>query len=297
MRDAQVADEASRQFNRISLSQLRALGLSEKAIRHRIGSGRLTLIHPGVYAVAPVDPGDDWGKWMAAVLTCPGSVLSHVSAAVAWGFWSLARTFETITRPGEGGPRRHGGVLVHLSATLESNTTALRGIPITTPERTLIDLAPHISTAGLGRCVREAVRLEKTTLHELVDVAGLHRGRRGTAPLAATVARYAGLPIERARSGAEVRAMEILRDNVRPLPSLNVRRAGEEADLSWTQTRLIIELDGGPFHLDVGEDARKQAIWEAAGWVVRRLDSDLVYEQPARLLALAPEDAVLPASL
>jgi|SRR5215207_1683665 len=40
---------------------------------------------------------------------------------------------------------------------------------------------------------------------------------------------------------------------VAPAPT---RIAGEEADLSWPASRLIIEVDGGPFHLDVGEDAR-----------------------------------------
>jgi hypothetical protein len=47
-------------------------------------------------------------------------------------------------------------------------------------------------------------------------------------------------------------------------------------------------LVGGPFHLDVGEDARKEACWAAAGWTVRRLDSELVHTHPDRLLALCP---------
>jgi very-short-patch-repair endonuclease len=64
--------------------------------------------------------------------------------------------------------------------------------------------------------------------------------------------------------------------------------AGEEADLSWPRQRLVVEIDGGPFHLDRGEDARKQRIWEHAGWTVRRLPSDDVYEAPDRLLRLAP---------
>ena len=85
-----------------------------------------------------------------------------------------------------------------------------------------------------------------------------------------------------------MRALEVLREAGRPLPGLNVRIAGEEADLSWSQMRLIIEIDGGPFHLDVGEDARKQARWETAGWTVRRLPSDDVYDHPERLLLLAP---------
>ena len=89
-----------------------------------------------------------------------------------------------------------------------------------------------------------------------------------------------------------MRALEVLREAGRPLPRLNVRIAGEEADLSWSQMRLIVEIDGGPFHLDVGEDARKQACWEAAGWTVRRLPSDDVYDHPERLLLLAPPSNV-----
>jgi very-short-patch-repair endonuclease len=66
--------------------------------------------------------------------------------------------------------------------------------------------------------------------------------------------------------------------------------AGVEADLSWPRQRLIVEVDGGPFHLDVGEDARKETAWESAGWAVRRIPSDEVYETPSGLLALAPDE-------
>jgi hypothetical protein len=101
------------------------------------------------------------------------------------------------------------------------------------------------------------------------------------------LARYSGLPLERARSGAEIRALEVLRAAGRPLPRLNARVAGEEADLSWTQRRLIIEIDGGPFHLDRGEDARKEKAWRRAGWQVERISAEAVYDRPDALLALA----------
>jgi very-short-patch-repair endonuclease len=58
--------------------------------------------------------------------------------------------------------------------------------------------------------------------------------------------------------------------------------------LSWKKHRLIVEIDGRPFHQDVGEDARKEAAWRAAGWRVMRVDADDVYERPSRLLGLAP---------
>jgi hypothetical protein len=287
MGDVRVVELAGAQFNRVSRTQLNALGLSDAAIAHRIAAGRLVLVEAGVLAFAPVLEHDDWGRWMGATLTAPGSVLSHFSAATAWGFWSMPHQFETVTRPGNGGPRRHGGVLAFRSSTLAGECELLRGIPITSVPKTLLDLAGRVREGLLARAVREALRLRLTTLGALADRLDAYRGRRGSGRLAATVARYSGLPLERARSGAEVRALEILRSARCPLPKLNVRIAGEEADLSWSGWRLIVEVDGGPFHLDVGEDARKQACWEAAGWTVRRVSSDDVYERPHRLLEAA----------
>jgi hypothetical protein len=179
-------------------------------------------------------------------------------------------------------------VLAYRSSTLAGHRTELRGIPITSPARTLLDITPAVGDRALARAVREAVRLERITIPGLVDALRDFRGRRGVRRLTATAARYTGLPIERARSGAEVRALEILRDAGRQLPELNEVIAGAEADLSWPTAHLIVEIDGGPFHLDVGEDARKEAAWRTAGWMVRRLTSEDVYERPNRLLALAP---------
>ncbi len=219
-------------------------------------------------------------------------MLSHASAAAAWDLLSTTRDFETVTRGGCGGPRRFGGVLVHRSQTLDDDRDLLNGIPITSVTRTLLDLATYVSSRALARAVREGVRLQRTTIEAIANRLGHHRGRRGAARLAAAIARYADLPLERARSGAEVRAMEILREAGLAMPRLNVRIAGAEADLSWPAHRLIIEVDGGPFHLDAGADADRQAVWEHAGWTVRRIPTDAIYERPERLLALCSSASV-----
>jgi hypothetical protein len=293
MWDVRVAELAGRQFNRVARRQLIALGLTNQMIDYRLRTRRLVVVQEGVFAVAPVLEHDDWGRWMAATLTSPGSVLSHTSAAAAYGIWSQQREFEIVTRPGSGGLRRHGGVVAHRSSTLDGDCAVLRGIPLTSVSRTLLDLARQLSDRALARTVREAVRLKLSTVQTLADDLGRYRGRRGAGRLAACTARYSGLPLERARSGAEVRAMEVLRAAGRPLPTLNTRIAGLEADLSWPRSRLIVEIDGAPFHLDVGEDARKEARWKSAGWTVLRLPADDVYERPDRLLAIAPRPNVL----
>jgi very-short-patch-repair endonuclease len=296
MSDVHVVRLAAAQFNRVTRAQLLEAGLTPRGIQHRLASNRLVIVEQGVFAIPPVLAHDDWGRWMGATLTCAGSVLSHVSAAAAWEIWSRTRAFEIVTRPGSGGPVRHGGVLVFRSDRLAGDTTQLRRLPITTPERTLLDLAVSVSPRALARSVREALRLQLTSVDELADAIGRHPGRRGTRRLAITLSRYAGLPIERARSGAEVRALEVIRDAGLALPRLNVRIAGEEADLSWPAVQFIVEIDGGPFHLDVGEDARKEARWKTAGWTVRRVSADTVYDDPHRLLRALAEVNVARAS-
>jgi hypothetical protein len=263
-----------------------------KVVRHRLEQGRWVRVHENVFAVAPV-LGDDRAAVMAATLTAPGSVASHASAGAVHGWWTLPRIVEIVTRPGSGGPCRSDGVLVHRSETLEADTTRVDGIPVTTVPRALLDLAPHISLKALRYCVREAIRMETTTAAEIIDaLTGPHRGRRGARRLTLIVAAFLGLPVHRARSGSEVIALQILRDAGRPMPELNAKVAGKEADLVWRDLKLIIEVDGGPFHQDRGEDARKQAIWEGAGFTVIRVDSGELHEE---LLPLAPnvEDSAL----
>ena len=282
---------AGRQHNRMSRAQLEARGFTPSAIQHRLDSGRLVFAeHEGVYAVAPLL--DEYqGRYMSATLTAPDSFLSNGSAVCARGIWTPNGRVDTVTRPGSGGPTRHGNLLVYRSETLLGDTTLLGPIPITTPERTLLDIAPRVSEQALARVLRESIRLQHTDMERIAEAMGRYRGRRGVGKLGRLLARYAGIPIARARSGAEVRAMLVFRDAGFDLPKLNERIAGAEADLSWRRHGVIIEIDGGPFHQDVGEDARKQAIWERAGWTVRRIPSDDVYEHPARLLALAPPAA------
>lgn len=287
MRDVRLLELLERQWNRASLAQLEALGFTRDDVNHRVSRGRLRAVQEGVVAGRPfID--DIRGTWMAATLTAPESYLSHASSAALHGFWDRRREVETVTRPGSGGPRRLDGLFVYRSVTLAGNTMTVDGIPTTTPQRAIIEMAPYVDAHGLGRAIREALRTEKTTSAGLSRALDRHFARRGTRRVLLALGRYAGVPVARARSGAEIQALIVLRGAHRPTPRLNHEIAGEEADLSWPDDRLIIEIDGGPFHLDVGEDARKEAAWRDAGWRVLRVPSDAVYDAPEQLVALAP---------
>ena len=264
--------------------QLRAAGLSRGAVRHQMRG--LREIHDGVYVTGDA-PLTRRQLWWAGALTAPGRVVSHASAGAAYGFRPWVGSFEVVTGEGTGGPRRLPSLLVCHSATLAGNTTMLDGLPITTAERALADLARGISEDALARCVREALRLRVTTCARIQAMIVRAAPRNRPSALAVLANRYARLPIARARSDAEAHALELFDAAGCVIPDVNKRIAGEEADFSWRERRHILELDGPDFHQFPDVDLAKQAVWERAGWTVARLPTDDVYDRPHLLLASA----------
>ncbi len=275
---------ASRQEGVVAVWQLTGAGVGRVTVERRVGA--LRQLQDGVYLTgdAPVTRRQ---RWWAAALTAPGRVISHASAGAAHGFRPWSGAFEVVTRPGSGGPRRFPSLLVCRSATLHGNTTTLDGLPVTTAERALADLAPGLDDRELARAVREALRLRVTSCARLQVALARAAPRNRPARLSALAARYARLPIAGTASDAEPRALELLDAAGFPPPRVNQVIAGHETDLSWPHARHIVELDGPDFHQFPEEDLRKQAAWERAGWTVDRLPTGDVYDNPQRLLAAA----------
>jgi very-short-patch-repair endonuclease len=283
--DPHLRELAARQADMVAAWQLRAAGWTEGKIHHHAHSRGWRRIHPGVYALTSA-PLSQRQMWFAAVLTAPGSVLSHGSGGACYGFYRFTRPYEVVTRPGRGGRRRQGGVLVFRSTCLDGDLSRHMGIPITSAARVLIDLAPNLSERRMGRAFREAIRLKTTTARRVLECVERHAGLPGTPSLGDLATRYATLRYDRTRSDAEGRALEVLHDAGIPPPRVNLKIAGEEADLVWVERKLIVEIDGPQFHRFPDEDARKARCWRGARYTVRRIASDAVYEAPANLVAL-----------
>jgi hypothetical protein len=280
--DSHLHALAAAQADVVAAWQLRRRGWSWAKIKHHARSRGWRRIHPGVYALNAAPP-RRVQLWWAAALTSPTSVLSHGSGGACFGFYRFEKDYEVITRPGTGGRRRQGGVLVFRSKRLEGDVTRHMGIPITTAERVLVDIAPGLDRKRLGRAFREAIRLRTTTARAVHDCVAAHGG---SALLLDLATRYATIPYERTRSNPEARALEVLHDAGIEPPLVNVKVAGEEADLVWLVRKLIVEIDGPQYHQFREEDARKERAWRAAGFTVRRIPSDAVYSDPARLIEL-----------
>jgi hypothetical protein len=263
MIDARLRALASRQQDVVASWQLIAAGWTEARVAHNTAGYR--RLHDGVHLVSHAPPGPRQ-LWWAATLTTPDSILSHGSAGASYGVWPDPGRVHTVTRPGSGGPVRIGDLLVMRSSVLApEDITADRGLRRTSIERTLIDLAPRLGDRRLRKLFRESLRLDLTTAPAVLRTVMRHRGRRGVAKLRVLADRYVRLPIDRCKSDAEAMALELLHDAGRPIPQVNVLVVGEEADQYFADLGRIIEIDGPGYHRLKDDDARKTAVWRAAG--------------------------------
>lgn len=275
---------AARQHGCVARWQLIAGGWSTARCDHALRG--LRRLHDGVCLTGHAPATVLQRRW-GATLTAPRTVLEAKSAGCHWGMVSREPRAVCVVRPGRGGVQRGARLVVRYSATLDGHVVRREGLLVTSAERTVIDVWSQLLGKAQTRVLREALRLELTTVDQLTAVTAGHRGRRGIASLREACALYARLPLSRCRSDAEVEALVVLDAAGLPLPEVNVRHAGEEADLSWPDRRLIIEVDGRGFHRDALEDARKTRIWTLAGWTVLRITSDAVYHEPWLLVAMA----------
>jgi hypothetical protein len=245
--DRLVADLATAQYGVVSRAQLVALGLGGAGVQSRVRRGRLHALHRGVYAVGHAAVGVD-GRRLAAVLACGrGAVLSHRSAADLWGLRLSDTARLEVTVPTRGGRRRRGAIVVHRSAFEPFEATIRRGIPVTTPARTLLDLAEVVSRRALERAADQSEALRLFDLAALETVLRAHPDRHGAARLRRLLAAYE-VGEQLTRSELEDRFVALCRRAGVPRPGINARVAGLEVDFYWPEARLVAEVDGLRHH-------------------------------------------------
>src|SRR4051794_34113200 len=172
-----MAALAARQHGVVNRAQLAELGLGRHVVARMLKRGRLHTIHRGVFAVGHRNVTSD-GLRMAAVLAAgQGAVLSHRSAAALWGIRESAPRQIEVTAPGE---RRRPGLTVHRARLPEDEITRHAGIPVTTPARTLLDLAALLDEQRLARAAERAEALRLGSPTSLADLVARYPRRPGT---------------------------------------------------------------------------------------------------------------------
>lgn len=276
--DSEIARVAVRQYGNITRRQLRAIGVADQAIAHRLRRGRLHRIHRGVFSVGK-PARTVLERASAAVLACgPNAALSHAAALALWGLtphWPA--TFDvTVT---EGNPRPRG-ITVHRSRTLtcEDVRTQL-GIRTTSPARTILDCLPEIEPWRRTRAVNDALLTPFVTRPQLAEACWRYPTHPGARLLRPFVVETGGPT----RSEFEDRFGRFCKRFGFPRPRVNTRVAGHEVDALFPADKLIIEMDGWDFHRDrhaFETDRDRDADTLAAGYSTLRMTWVRLDERP-----------------
>lgn len=237
--DFAIAVLAGRQHGVVTRVQLIHAGCTPAAIKHRVREGRLHQLHRGVYAVGHTKLTQD-AAFAAAVFACgEGAVLSHRSAIEHWKMRGKNGGPVHVTVPCGGKLRR--GIVIHRGT---PEATTLRGIPVTTVPRTILDFARVAKPAEVARAINEA------KLRNLAGAAAIRKlpdDYPGHPGITAVKAALGDSPTRFTRSGLERRFLRFCSSHGIPLPDCNVSLMIDgrpiEADCVWREHLLIVELD------------------------------------------------------
>lgn len=282
-----VAEVAARQHDVVDYPGLRAAGLSRKVIESAVRAGWLHVVHLGVYAVgSPLLTPE--GRWMAATLTCGSqAVLSHGSAAALWTLEQERRPVPEVTVRTTG-RRSPPGIAIHRSRNLpEGEVTEQRSIRVTTPARTLTDIATHLSHRGLERALDQVHWLKLVRPGELEEMAQAHRGHIGAARLARTLASHRpGSTLTASR--LEELFLALCRRHGLPQPEVNVPVGRLTVDFLWRVEGLVVETDGYASHANpqaFERDHDRDLQLDALGYAVLRFTYRQVTTRPRFVVA------------
>ncbi len=277
--DLVIARFADAQYGVVSRAQLVSAGLTRNEIGQRVEMQRLRRLHQGVYAVGHRVLRIE-GHWMAAVLACgEGAVLSHQTAPAVWELRRVGSGAIHVTVPGDPGRKKRRGICVHRSATLtDRDVTTVRGLPVTTVARTIIDLSRTLNKDDLEELVHRADD------RGLVDFTDLRAAR--SASLQAVLRTFDPAPT---RSALERRFLKLCRDHDIPRPEVNAYIEGYLVDFVWRDRKLIVEVDGYEHHgtrTRFESDRERDVVLSTRGWGVRRFTWRQLEEKPGWVAAM-----------
>jgi very-short-patch-repair endonuclease len=276
-----LAALAARQNGNVTFRQLFDAGFSPQQIKRRREAGWLVPRHTGVFAVGYV-PGARESAWHAGVLALgDGAALSHTSAAALWGMVRTTAITE-VTVPTQAGRVKRDGIVVHRQRLPAEHVTTHRGIPVTTPIRTLLDYAAVAPLNAVFKAFEQAqVHLHIPPAPIAAEVLARPRAR-GNGKLRKVL--VGAVDPADVRSVLELRFLRMCAAHDLPRPQVNVRMGEWTPDFYWPEWGLIVETDSVAFHSTAWErrrDAEKDVAMRERGLPVLRLMWAQVVHRPA----------------
>jgi hypothetical protein len=258
--DLRVSQIAERHHGVFAAEHLRALAVPDHVRRHRLATGRWEPVHERVYRI--VGTPLEWRGRVLAACWAGGTraVASHRTGAELRGLPGGSIDPIEITCP-RWRRARHDGLVVHESLAFpDDEIDTVDGIPTTTVNRTLFDLASIVKSSVLDIAIENALRRGLTTVRELertlVELG--RRGRPGTQQFRQAVELHQ--PVRAfTESDAEHRLLRIIERHGFPTPVVQheIRdtdgRLVARVDFAYPDLKIAIEYDSYVHHL--GRDA------------------------------------------
>lgn len=224
---------------------------------------------------------------MAAVLAAGGpgtAALSYSSAAALLKIGVERVSGIEVTRISPD-PVRIPGVKVYRRPALRDGWWGVYdGIPVTSPVRTLIDLAARWGRAEMERAINEADKLGLVRTDDLREALDLHAGEPGVAKLRRIIDmrtfRYTRTELERA-------FLPLAREAGLPVPETSVYVTGHEVDFYFPGLGLVIETDGLTYHRTPAQqatDRKRDQDHSAAGLFPLRFTHGQIRYEPGHVV-------------
>lgn len=285
-----IANLSERQYGLFSRAQASELGMSRRQIDRRLGNGRWDSPLPKVLRVIG-SPSTAHQRAMAAMLWAgDGSLVSHAAAAVLWCFEGVrARKVELWTTRS----LRSELVVVHRGIRLDRADRAMLGpIPITTPVRTLIDMAGRLDDLRLSALTESLIKrglVDPDRVPARLDALRAS-GRPGAGRLAALLDVRGDGPAMESMLEALVWSL-ILESGVR-IPErqhwVDVPGGRYRLDYAWPDLHLGMECDSWEHHgankSDFGKDRARYAELVVVGYRVLPVTWDVAKRDPRRVI-------------
>ena len=244
-------------------------------------------VHRGVFTDAP---GLDipLGPEVAALLAVRHHPhLAHHSAATLYGMRpGTARPVNVVIAASRRAPKLHG-VVVNRSRILSADdVTVHRGLPVTTPPRTILDVAYRLGDRGTELIVREAFALHLCDDQDLTRQAERSRGHVGRATLLRVLDRG---EMHGTDTDDEEKMYQLILDAQLPKPQTQVWILDYRLDFYWPKLLLGVELDaygthGGPGRWDA-DTQRDNRLFTETGITMIRITRPQIRNYPLAALA------------
>jgi very-short-patch-repair endonuclease len=217
----------------------------------------------------------------------PGTLISHSTAARIWGGIVPDTPDVHVTVPGTSGRTSRQGVKAHASVN-GAAVTSFRGLPVTTPDQTFLDLAATLDLVALVVLGDSLIRTGRTSAAALRDAALAWCGRG--AKRARRAARYVRDGVD---SAMETRLRMLLVLAGLPTPDVNfILRHTDGSwrmrfDMCYPSLKLIIEYDGRQHAEDSDQwlhDLKRREALDRMGWRIIVVTKQDYYEAPEEVL-------------